>query len=639
MKIGYIERCSSEPEKEVFARFKTAFESLGHSLHVLDLYGFDPDGNYADDLNLDVCLATDFSDDFQRQLPNVPCVFIKWVPSGYLTSDYNRNFFYKSALFDIWLSNSALSETALLAQLCGDSKIFYYKDLLCLPSPSSSCCLPPNPNASYNLFYIGKNSEKRFSNLLKNLDSDNNIKIFGPKKSWIGYSNYVKEIPCDGKSLLNEINKCGICLALVSKEHLRTGHITSRIWEGIAAGATCITVRNKEIEDIFGDTLYYVDIEQDETSLYNEISSIVSAIKANKEEHLQKARKAQKIFIEKCSGEITAKNIELSLYRFNDDIKKEGQNALIDIIAFINEESDLPHILSQIRSQTHKKIFLHLITRNGIKINTNELNGLEYSVYNSKDMNRGKAFASICGELKGKAFAFIDKSVSWQFRFLYKSYRYLTERHLNFAYCGTYYQNIDNNGKTINFQYLLDDSFSMENLTKPLKRDFSEDSYILTEEKFSLGCCLFSSEILKTIDTARMSLFYNSPHIYLALSSYLKNHNSGKFMRFYACGYRKNMENKELIGEYGSSFYYETGRPGILTSAAIIHSFSDYLVLTDNSDGNSETASYNKILKSLAKKYAKFEIMIYKCKRLLAFSPKKKQEIREKIKYLQQFTR
>lgn len=146
MKIGYIERCDYLPEREAFIRFKKAFEKQGDEFYFLNLHGFDTiSGQYADDLNLDFCIATDYTDLWQRQLPNCPCLFLKWVPSGYLPFWYNKGFFYKIINFDFCLSNCTSDDAQKIIHMCGDDKIFFYNDEYVVASPSINDCLPPPP--------------------------------------------------------------------------------------------------------------------------------------------------------------------------------------------------------------------------------------------------------------------------------------------------------------------------------------------------------------------------------------------------------------------------------------------------------------------------------------------------------------
>ena len=73
--------------------------------------------------------------------------------------------------------------------------------------------------------YCGINWEKltgkkgRFDELLKKLDENNLISIYGPEifhgiRPWEGYRNYKGEIPFDGISMIKEIAKCGIALVI-----------------------------------------------------------------------------------------------------------------------------------------------------------------------------------------------------------------------------------------------------------------------------------------------------------------------------------------------------------------------------------------------------------------------------------------
>ena len=90
------------------------------------------------------------------------------------------------------------------------------------------------------LFYAGINWEalnggrSRHQEVLKQLDKTGLIRIFGPTifqnvKVWEGYDSYVREIPFDGFSMLDEISKAGIALVLSSPAHKNAELMSNRL--------------------------------------------------------------------------------------------------------------------------------------------------------------------------------------------------------------------------------------------------------------------------------------------------------------------------------------------------------------------------------------------------------------------------
>ncbi len=644
MKIGYIERCDCPPEREAFLRFKRAFEAQGDSFYFLNLHGYslEPTKCYADDLNLDFCIVTDYTDLWQRQLPDCPCLFLKWVPSGYLPFWYNKGFFYKIINFDFCLSNCTTDDTKKILHVCGDPKIFFYPKHYLVASPSEKDCLEPLPNIDRKLFYVGINTEKRFSDLLYKLDITNNIELYGPKSSWEGYVNYKGEIPTDGLSLLKQINKTGICLALISKEHYRTGHITSRLWEGLAAGSVCITPDMEEIKKDFGDTLYYIDINLPEKELTKKIADIVKEINADKHESYLKAVKAQKIFKEKYSAERMVEHFKEAFESFKHDLEKEGKDR-IDIIAYVNSKQAFTNIVKNIQKQAYNNKFIHFITDKKEFINEDNLKGLSYQIYEFDTSNRGEAFNNIQDNIFGKAFVFIDENTYWQFRFLYKMKRILDERKLDFVYSGTFYKQYNKKGQIEDFHYLLTENTEKQELLAPLQsKYFQENDYLELEEKFALGSVMFSSETLKAYDPVRLSFFYNSPHFYFAIKSLLRDMSSGDFSRIYCSGYECRYNDNARKAKHGDEFYIQSGRPGQITSAAVLYAFVFALTLKDNINIEhnfnvkliENDIGYLKQVNSLMKNYLKSKIFLLKIKRGLHVRKSKRKKYKERIKEL-----
>ena len=445
--------------------------------------------------------------------------------------------------------------------------------------------------------------------------------------------------------MLKELNNTGICLALISKEHYRTGHITSRLWEGLAAGTVVITVPDERIKNDFRDNVYYVDPMLSEDELYNKILFIIKEINDNKSLSREKAIKAQNIFKEKYSAEKMAFSMKKAFLKVKDDLLREGNDSFIDIIAYVDSKRSFENIIRNIKAQTYKNKTLYVLCEDKKMINENELQDIAYSIHEVSIENRGEAFSKIRKLLKGDSFVFIDGMTCWQFRFLYKMKRILDSRKLDFVYSGTYYLNKDASGKIVGFDYLTTENITAKDFLSPLKDIyFHEKNYLNFEECFSLGSAMFSNNVLVDSDDIRLSAFYNSPHIYLAVKSLLRNEKSGDFARIYCSGYERFSGEKGYKAIHSDEFYNETGRPGKLTSVAVMNAFVDELELrnninidnsklTDVSVYNSD-ADYVKINKRLVMLYARMKILQLKIEKIFLFSVKRKAKIKKRIKKL-----
>jgi hypothetical protein len=160
------------------------------------------------------------------------------------------------------------------------------------------------------LFYAGINWEainggkSRHQELLKRLDQSGMVRIYGPKiflgvEVWAGYESYVKEIPFDGVSMLEEISKAGIALVLSSGAHKESELMSNRLFESIAAGALIICDENKFAKKFFGDSLLYIDTRHPVERIEADILKHMEWAASHPDAALGLAKKAQDIFREK----------------------------------------------------------------------------------------------------------------------------------------------------------------------------------------------------------------------------------------------------------------------------------------------------------------------------------------------------
>ncbi|AZC20985.1 glycosyltransferase [Pseudomonas sp. CMR5c] len=157
------------------------------------------------------------------------------------------------------------------------------------------------------LFYAGINWEaisggaSRHQEVLKRLDTTGLMRIYGPTifqgvRVWAGYESYVKEIPFDGISMMDEISKAGIALVLSSQAHKESELMSNRLFESIASGALIICDENPFAKKFFGDSLLYIDSRSPVEQIYSDIVKHLEWIKKNPSQALAMIEKAQDIF-------------------------------------------------------------------------------------------------------------------------------------------------------------------------------------------------------------------------------------------------------------------------------------------------------------------------------------------------------
>lgn len=192
-----------------------------------------------------------------------------------------------------------------------DKFIELYSDKKIIGYVNHSLCTPilNYDFTSFKCFYIGinwelcTNKQTRYSTLLKLLDSNNLINIYGPKiflgiNIWEGYNSYSGEINFDGTSIIHEINKSGICLVLSSEAHKNSQICSNRLFEGLAAGVPLICDNNPFIKKTFNNNVFYID-GVDEKLSYFQIIEHINFIKNNKDIVKNKIENCRKIFLDK----------------------------------------------------------------------------------------------------------------------------------------------------------------------------------------------------------------------------------------------------------------------------------------------------------------------------------------------------
>lgn len=189
------------------------------------------------------------------------------------------------------------------------------------------------------LFYAGINWDalrggiSRHQELLKHLDKTGNLRIFGPTifqgvKVWDGYDSYVREIPFDGISMIDEIAKAGIALVLSSQAHKESELMSNRLFESVAAGALVICDENNFAKKFFGECFLYIDSRCAVEEILSAIEKHLSWVKKYPDEALKMVAKAQEIF-----------RVKFSLKKNIGDLYLGFQNRKLELIKLQKPEA------------------------------------------------------------------------------------------------------------------------------------------------------------------------------------------------------------------------------------------------------------------------------------------------------------
>lgn len=143
--------------------------------------------------------------------------------------------------------------------------------------------------------------QSRHQEVLKSLDGSGLLRIYGPHifmgvQVWAGYESYVKEVPFDGVSMVEELHRAGAALVLSSGAHKEAGIMSNRLFETIAAGALVICDENPFAKRHFGDCLLYIDSRDPVEKIVADIKGHLAWAQANREQALALIGRAQDIF-------------------------------------------------------------------------------------------------------------------------------------------------------------------------------------------------------------------------------------------------------------------------------------------------------------------------------------------------------
>lgn len=610
MKIGFLDTYYGfkSPEQENMLRYKEVFEDLGHEFYFLTKDGFlqSDQSRHVDNENFDLILCTDNSVEGMEYIPDCFTIFINWCPTGYLSYLRFRDYAKRQVSFDVNIVSCLNYEHEQLVNNFTDNKFLSTENLSVFPTVCEKYAISPRYNENYKIFYIGINKDSgakkgRHYYVLKGLEEKGILNLYGPKfangdSCWRGFSSYIDEIPFDGKSVVKEISNAGVCLALHSSIHNESGNITNRIFEACAAGAVIITDDNEYTRKFLGDSVYYVDINKNETELLQDVISIYDHIKLNPEEALQKAQSAQRVFFDKWTLEKSVSNLlEVFKTRMAEIQDKSKQLHQIDIVAYVDKKEDISNIIEQINKQYYKNIKIYFSIRHELVSDLNiKLSDcdIDYMLFETNESSRGKRFCQIKDSLTGEYFVFVDGTSDLQSRALVKLSDCITSRNTLYSYCGTYVKNIADK-KIISYETINKDEIYAKEFFIPFITDtLNQENYVLEkkliqscfdlEEKYALSSVIFSKKVLNITNNVEISNFNNAPHIYFSILSMLKARDYGTFCMSVSVGYKKDEYTSNLI--FGKNYnaylnadsYLDWKRCNGLTIKDIYTTFAKY---------------------------------------------------------------
>jgi hypothetical protein len=201
-------------------------------------------------------------------------------------------------------------------------------------------------------FYAGINWNKlsgrkgRHHEMFKQLDQAGVLNIYGPGKishiiPWKGFDSYRGEIPFDGKSILRKARESGVSLVLSAEQHLSEGIISSRFFEGLAAGNSIISDGHPFIRKHLGKNGFYLDLDRGDDYAASQLLEYMQELRQDPKLLAKQQDFSQKLFQEKFDLTQQLKKI-LS----KTEARKLPSN--VDALVLGNSENDLHSRLTQL---------------------------------------------------------------------------------------------------------------------------------------------------------------------------------------------------------------------------------------------------------------------------------------------------
>lgn len=520
-------------EAEFLARLKYCAKKAGHQLEVADKSGKIIGKNK--DFESDFAVTCNIFDFAPMVIADQFSVFLHWAPSDFMASFQEDTLLKGFHSFDAVINGYESPKMEKTILNSGNKSI----NMAFTASVPLDYCLAPKKDCQRHLFYIGINRENqlskmRYRELFEILDKQGVLDIYGPKvvynmgKTWDGFQSYKGEIPFDGKSVIQKINEAGIVLALNSPMHNAADIVSARIFEAAAAGAVIIADKNPYIKKYFGDSVFYVDINQSESEISKEILIVIEWCNNNKKEAYEMACASQKVFKQYFTLDKMLSSLVAAVKTAKQEMKTL-QNETVDIICQVSNERELLQLQTEMGRQFYQNLHLVICCKNGLVSKlSSRLNPLVFDVVETDAKTYGEVISSALQKLRGKYFMFWNPHVFMHKRHIYKNVSLLKGSEQLFAYSGSYIRNpikniVLNNTKITKDEFMACLASRFENFAE------HDNQVLFLETLFTENLALFKKEILNYVLDKELKQLSSAAHYYLALCSVVKAHKYGQF--------------------------------------------------------------------------------------------------------------
>ncbi len=493
MKIGYMSLFDKleSAESEAKIRYTYCLEKMGHQVFDLDSsYLFQ--GKRIDPLGLDLILTQDVSLKKDSIMPDVFSVFMFWTPSVFFHQEgamHNIQYMDKCDMI-----TCGYESPWALADVNANPSNDYQRMLLLPPSVPLDFCLAPQKKVDYKFFYVGMGL--RYENLLKRLEREGRLELYGPRKNifsggkspWHGFKSYLGPIKFDGKEIICRMNNAGIVLAFQGKCHTQQGFVSNRLFEGAAAGAIMIASENIFTRKYFGDSVFYVDINETEENIEHQVSRHIEYISSHPQESYEMAVRAQEIFKKELS-------LDVLLNRFFPELKRVQEHQMhqynhlsgIDVICWVNSWEEYAHIEQELKKQILQNYHLIVCAPSNIMRVVNETKSHYTIDFIETEEFNGKIARRALAKLRGKYFLFLDGKTLLHRNHFYKLINLAEKTGDDFVYSGSFFED----------QAALNSPMNFSSILGYLSSNWPDVDFTTNlQKKLFSACCLFNVRVV-----------------------------------------------------------------------------------------------------------------------------------------------
>ncbi len=275
-----------------------------------------------------------------------------------------------------------------------------------------------------SLAYFGTNWDPRSRPLFRELSKKDYMRIYGPEGSWdyLKGRGYFGSPPFDGEAVQKTYARCGVGLAVLSKNHTLDDIISNRIFEITSVGAAAICPDIPWIRKWFGDSVWYYDPFGTVIDTLTRIDEAMSEIVADPQGTARRAADARAIFEREFCGEVLLANAVDYFERWKASPQRNrprAESPLIDVVVRVGGRpvETITRAIRSIDGQTAGRFRVLFVRYRPLDLAA--ITGAEWERierFEVIDCIGGRRAASLCAGLKAvdsELFTFLDDDDFW----------------------------------------------------------------------------------------------------------------------------------------------------------------------------------------------------------------------------------